>query len=124
LQSPEEIGVYGLVGGAELAIWHDDAELQHAVGAHAVGGRQHAVPAKEGGAGVGHLYEASEIVCPLFVAREMSDSGRQLPVKTMPMQERVREATEKGLNTMLAEYLLMAEKTGSALAFPKLVKDA
>ncbi|KAK2040788.1 hypothetical protein LZ31DRAFT_544519 [Colletotrichum somersetense] len=36
----------------------------------------------------------------------------------------VHEATRRGLNTMLAEYLLMAEKTGSALAYPKLVKDA
>ncbi|CCF40151.1 hypothetical protein CH063_10791 [Colletotrichum higginsianum] len=80
---------------------------------------------EEGGkAGVRYMYEAGEIVYPLSVVREMSDSGHQLPVRTMPLVEWVREAREKGLNPMLAEYLLMADKTGSALAFPELVKDA
>ncbi|KAK1960815.1 PKS-NRPS hybrid [Colletotrichum sublineola] len=78
----------------------------------------------EDNTGVRYLYEASEIVYPLSVVREMSESGHQLPVRTMPMKEWVHEATKKGLNTMLAEYLLMAEKTGSALAFPKLIKNA
>ncbi|KAK2051210.1 acetyl-CoA synthetase-like protein, partial [Colletotrichum caudatum] len=74
--------------------------------------------------GIRYLYESSEIVYPLSVVREMSDSGHQLPVRIMPMKEWVHKAKKKGLHTMLAEYLLMAEKTGSALAFPKLIRKS
>lgn len=72
--------------------------------------------------GVRYLYEAGDIVYPLSVVREMSESGGQLPVKTMPLGEWVQEARKRGLNSMLAEYLLSADRTDSALAFPKLVK--
>lgn len=76
---------------------------------------------------VRYRYEAGEIVYPLAVMEELraeAGDGAKLPIRTMPLAEWVEEAQALGLNSMLAEYLLLADRNGSPLAFPRLVKTS
>lgn len=75
------------------------------------------------GGAVKFIYEAGDIVYPLSMVKDMSESGAKLPVKTMPLAQWVEKAAEQGLDAMLAEYLVKAAGTGTSLAFPKLIKD-
>lgn len=75
---------------------------------------------------VRYLFEAGEIVYPLAMMRELQSGDKdagQLPVRTLPLSEWVEEAKKRGLDSMLAEYLVTADGNGSPLAFPKLVKS-
>ena len=74
--------------------------------------------------GVRYLYEAGDIVYPLSALADMSEGGGRLPVNMMPLATWLQEATKRGLNPMLAEYLLNVDKAGSGIALPKLVKRA
>ncbi|KAI6355345.1 copper-binding transcription factor [Pyricularia grisea] len=73
--------------------------------------------------GVKYIYEAGDIIYPLSMVKDMSEGGAELPVKTIPLAQWVKQAAEMGLDAMLAEYLLKAAKTGTVLAFPKLLKN-
>ena len=50
-------------------------------------------------------YSAGEIVYPLAVVKELTEGGSGLPVKTLPINEWVDAAEEKGLDQMLAAYM-------------------
>ena len=72
---------------------------------------------------VKYLYSAGEIVYPLAVVKELTESGSGLPVKTLSVKEWVDAAEEKGLDQMLAAYMRGVSESSNPLAFPKLVKD-
>lgn len=74
-------------------------------------------------AAVRYLYSAGEIVYPLAVMKELTESGSGLSVKTLPVEEWVQAAEEKGLDQMLAAYMRSVGESSNPLAFPKLVKD-
>ena len=71
---------------------------------------------------VRYLYSAGEIVYPLAVVKELTEGGSGLPVKTLPVDEWVDAAEEKGLDQMLAAYMRSAGDSKNPLAFPKLLK--
>lgn len=74
-------------------------------------------------AGVRYLYSAGEIVYPLSVMKELTESGPGLPIKTLPVKEWVDAAEAIGLDVMLAAYMRVVGESNNPMAFPKLVKD-
>ena len=74
-------------------------------------------------AAVRYLYSAGEIMYPLAVVKELMKGGSGLPVKTMPVNEWVDAAEEKGLDQMLAAYMRGVGESSNPLTFPKLLKD-
>lgn len=71
---------------------------------------------------VSYLYSAGEIVYPLAVVKDLTEGGSGLPVKTLPVNEWVDAAEEKGLDQMLAAYMRSVGESSNPMAFPKLVK--
>lgn len=72
---------------------------------------------------VRYRYSAGEIVYPLAIMKELTESGSSLPVKTLPVNDWVDAAEDKGLDHMLAAYMRRVGESSNPLAFPKLVKD-
>ena len=71
-----------------------------------------------------YLYSAGEIVYPLAVVKELTDSGSSLPVQTLPVNEWVDAAEKRGLDQMLAAYMRTVGESSNPLAFPKLIKGS
>lgn len=75
--------------------------------------------------GVRYQYEAGEILYPLSTMADMMQAGQgEFAVGTLPLDQWVERAEEKGLNPLLAAYLRTAAAKNSRLAFPKLIKGS
>lgn len=72
--------------------------------------------------GVRYQYEAGEMVYPLSTMEDVAKSMEDFPIRTMPLEEWVEQAEEKGLNPLLGAYLRGAAARNSRWAFPKLIK--
>ena len=71
---------------------------------------------------VRYLYSAGEIIYPLTVVKELTEGGSSLPFQTLPVNEWVDAAEEKGLDQMLAAYMRSVGDSSNPLTFPKLIK--
>lgn len=71
---------------------------------------------------VKYLYSAGEIVYPLAVLKELTEGGSDLPIRTLPVNEWVDAAEEKGFDQMLGAYMRSVGESSNPVAFPKLLK--
>lgn len=97
----------------------------HSVAAAIVKSVTAVLPAQQRQSGIRYQYEAGEILYPLSTMADMMQSARgDFAVGTLPLDQWVERAEEKGLNPLLAAYLKSAAAKDSRLAFPKLVKGS
>ncbi|KAI1749216.1 PKS-NRPS hybrid [Xylaria castorea] len=69
---------------------------------------------------VKYLYESGEKVVALSDMKGLLERENKIVIKTVPMEEWVSMAEEKGLNPLLGEYLNRA--SGTPIVFPRLVR--